>query len=80
MSWDDPNHDVMGDIRAAFARAPEDHDRLLREAVPIEQARAAGPFMLCQDHRRNCPGSDDRYCSGGYEVDGDDWLRCHGED
>ncbi|MDP7732105.1 MULTISPECIES: hypothetical protein [Mycobacterium] len=47
--------------------------------VTIDDARAAGPFMLCQDYQRKCPASDDGFCAGGYAVDGDDWLRCHGE-
>lgn len=51
--------------------------------VPIEVARAAGPFMLCADWHRKCPatagGLEAGFCVGGYAVDGDDWLRCHAE-
>lgn len=46
--------------------------------VTIEQARSAGPFELCEDLQKDCPASDDGLCAGGYVVDGDDWLRCHG--
>ncbi|APQ42150.1 hypothetical protein PBI_MRMAGOO_45 [Mycobacterium phage MrMagoo] len=45
----------------------------------IEDARAAGPFWLCEDLQRKCPASDDGLCDGGYAVDGDDWLRCLAE-
>lgn len=49
------------------------------DEVPIEVARDAGPRPLCEDVARGfCAASVDGYCVGGYEVDGDEWLRCHG--
>lgn len=55
-------------------------DLVSPDQITQDQARAAGPMPLCRDVAGGlCPASDDGYCDGGYAVDGDDWLRCHGE-